>query len=164
VIRQIHCPACQSGLAYSAALLGRTIRCLTCHQPFPVITSPDGVNATAPPLPARGSSNTPLAARRPDEPAVRRSEEPEEYRGVDRSSGTLALIGLTILFSTAFLVITGGICYLLWPSAASNSSPATQTAAPPEQSVTGVEQPKSLNDLLKDSPQRQERPKQTDGR
>jgi hypothetical protein len=64
------------------------------------------------------------------------------------------LLGLAVLFFGGFLVVAGGVGYLLWPTQQPATSPSNQTAAPPEQPETEVEKPKNLNDLLRENPQK----------
>ena len=150
VIREIQCPACQTGLAYSAALLGRKVQCLHCREPIDVSTSPDGHTALAPPLPSK--KNGPPPPRMAERSRAPRSQPEYSDPPVRRPAGVAALLGLLVVCFGGFLVVALGIGYLVWPRQTPTTAPATQTAVPPEERPVDVEQPKSLNDLLRENP------------
>lgn len=162
----IHCPACTAEHAYSAALLGRTVRCRHCRHEF-AVTAPPGEAAlvpveaavasgppTPPPLPTRSSRRP---EPRPERPRRSGDEDDRPARVAApprRSSGVAALLGLLGLFLVGSVVLALGIGYLLWPRPDQGPKPDVQTAAPPVEAPTAIEQPKGLDDLLKDAPKK----------
>jgi hypothetical protein len=166
------CPGCQGSLAWSAAIPGRSVRCHLCGHAFTLTTPPNGVplrepalattasatieppplprTRTPPPLPSRNGVGRPARAAaldEVDEPAPLRQTH-RRPAAARRSSGIAALIGLIAVFFCAFVVIAGGIGYLVWPKSSASTAPASQSAAPPIERPTDYERPKDLNELL----------------
>lgn len=152
---RIHCPACQTGFAYSPALLGKTVRCRECAHQFPVgeppLEEPPAVLVGPNPL-----SPPPLPAGR------RASSGPERPAGVEdrpvrreHSGSAVALIGLGAAFVVGFAVLVGGVVYLLWPDSSKPTSPVADGPPPPVEPTVIDEPPKRLEDIRRQAPVRE---------
>jgi hypothetical protein len=150
---QIECPGCRAKLAYSSALLGRTVRCHLCEREFPIAALADADAVVAPsstlnppPLPARNASGSRLedAEELPDN----ESDASPEFDAGRQHSGVGSVFGFVALLVAGFLIVSAGIGYLAWPGSSRQTAPAIPSAAPPAETPVEVEHPKSLQELM----------------